>query len=151
MGSTGSTVKDSSQQAAGLGKSDEEIVLLMMPVYYCAESVSKEEHKLAADSWQLILSNSSPGYLELKKTDPSTKYNSAIMMFYNSFYSRLFDIHPLAQDLFRDAKSQGKFLVKMISLSLSEVNDAMKYEKTLRKLAEIHNERGIKAIECKPY
>lgn len=44
-------------------------------------------------------------------------------------------------------KSQGKFLVKMISLSLSEANDADKFERTLVKLAEVHNERGVKAVE----
>eukprot|EP00401_Gymnodinium_catenatum_P081185 CAMPEP_0117528724 /NCGR_PEP_ID=MMETSP0784-20121206/37461_1 /TAXON_ID=39447 /ORGANISM="" /LENGTH=131 /DNA_ID=CAMNT_0005325017 /DNA_START=314 /DNA_END=709 /DNA_ORIENTATION=- len=35
----------------------------------------------------------------------------------------------------------------MISLSLSEMQDVIKFEKTLVKLAEIHNERGVKAIE----
>lgn len=59
------------------------------------------------------------------------------MYYYNCFYERLFDIHPLARDLFKDFNSQGKFLVKMISLSPSEKADPDKYEKTLVKLAEM--------------
>lgn len=144
MGGTGSTADQSS---AALGKNDEEIVLLMMPVFYNAEVLSKEEHKLATECWQAVLNNSAPGFLQKKKSDPNFKFPTAILYFYDCFYSRLFDIHPLARDLFKDAKSQGKFLVKMISLSLSEMADVVKFEKTLVKLAEIHNERGVKAIE----
>ena len=44
-------------------------------------------------------------------------------------------------------KSQGKFLVKMISLSLSMLNEQEKFELVIRKLAEVHNERGVKAVE----
>jgi hemoglobin-like flavoprotein len=132
-----------------LDKTEEEIVMLMMPVYYCADILTKDEHKMASASWQLILNNTAPGYLALKKNNPNFKFTSSILFFYDTFYLRLFDIHPLARDLFKDAKSQGKFLVKMISLSLSEHADVVKYEKTLIKLAEIHNERGVKAIECK--
>jgi hypothetical protein len=46
-------------------------------------------------------------------------------------------------------KSQGKFLVKMISLSLSTLLDKSKFVDTMNKLAEVHNGRGVKSIECK--
>jgi hypothetical protein len=46
-------------------------------------------------------------------------------------------------------KSQGKFLVKMISLSVTILLDKVKFVETMTKLAEVHNERGVKAIECK--
>lgn len=153
MGATASSNPNNSKggksNAANLDKTEEEIVLLMMPVYYCADILTREEHKMASDSWQLILNNTAPGFVHLKNTTPNFKFTSSILFFYDTFYQRLFDIHPLARDLFKDAKSQGKFLVKMISLSLSEHSDVIKYEKTLIKLAEIHNERGVKAIECK--
>jgi hypothetical protein len=48
-------------------------------------------------------------------------------------------------------KSQGKFLVKMISLALSELEDRNKFEKNLVKLALMHYERGVKAVECKSF
>lgn len=133
-----------------LNKSSEEVVRLMMPVYYNDEPISTNEHELAHNSWKLILNNTSPEFLA-RKNDPNFTYPACIMFFYNSFYTRLFDIHPLAKELFKDMKSQGKFLVKMISLSLSESNDVDKYERTLIKLAEIHNDRGVKAVECKSY
>ena len=46
-------------------------------------------------------------------------------------------------------KTQGKFLVKMISLCLSEITDTDKLTVTLTKLTEVHNTRGVKSIECK--
>lgn len=148
--SASSSNNNNANKNTPLDKTEEEIVLLMMPVYYCADILTRDEHKMASDSWQLILNNTAPGFVHLKSTTPNFKFTSSILFFYDTFYQRLFDIHPLARDLFKDAKSQGKFLVKMISLSLSEHNDVVKYEKTLIKLAEIHNERGVKAIECKP-
>jgi len=44
-------------------------------------------------------------------------------------------------------RAQGKFLVKMLSLSLSLLNDNDKFTATLVDLAEKHCLRGIKAIE----
>ena len=45
-------------------------------------------------------------------------------------------------------KSQGKFLVKMITLTLQLANQEEKFIETMVKLAEVHNARGVKAIEC---
>ena len=69
---------------------------------------------------------------------------------YDSFYTRLFDIHPMSRYLFKNGmKSQGKFLVQMISLALSELSDPAKFDRTLTKLAEVHYHRGVRAVECK--
>lgn len=147
----GGNSKNDRKSASGtsnLLKSEEDIVRLMMPVYYNEEPITQDELDIAHNSWKLILNNTSPEFMARKK-DPSFTFPTCIMYFYNSFYDRLFDIHPLAKDLFKDMRSQGKFLVKMISLALSEKSDPVKYEKTLAKLAEIHNERGVKAVECK--
>ena len=46
-------------------------------------------------------------------------------------------------------KTQGKFLVKMLSMCLSEMNDPVKFNETMTKLTETHNNRGIKSTECK--
>jgi len=43
--------------------------------------------------------------------------------------------------------AQGRFFVKMISLSLSLLEDKAGFVKTLTKLTETHNQRGIKAVE----
>ena len=44
-------------------------------------------------------------------------------------------------------KSQGKFLVKLLSLALSLLNDNDKFTAILVDLAEKHCIRGVKAIE----
>lgn len=123
----------------------------MMPVYYSPESLSDADFTLAQKCWEMILNNTAPRFVEKRKTDTEfrTKFTTCIMYFSECFYQRLFDVHPMARNLFRDMKSQGKFLVKMISLSLSEKADPQKFEYTLVKLAEVHNDRGVKACECK--
>lgn len=154
MGASPSTNRGRSvsrSHATSLQRNETEVVKLMMPVYYNDEKTTLEELEAATASWKAILNNVAPEFLRMKKTDPAFLHPSSIVYFYNSFYARLFDIHPLAKDLFRDVKSQGKFLVKMISLSLSEDQDPTKFNDTLTKLAEIHNERGIKAVECTDY
>lgn len=75
------------------------------------------------------------------------------MFFYDTFYHRLFDVHPMCRSMFKSGlKTQGKFLVKMISLCLSEINsDPQKFNQTLVNLTEVHNTRGVKSIECQYY
>jgi hypothetical protein len=126
-----------------------DIVNLMMPLYYSTEKLSKEEYDSASASWNSILNDQAANYLLLKK-EKSIESSSCISFFYDSFYMRLFELHPLAKALFKKGiKSQGTFLVQMISLALNELNNPIKIKNTLIKLAEVHNERGIKAIECK--
>ncbi len=113
----------SSSAASHLNKSQNTVVALMMPLYYSGEDISVEERQFASDAWQLILHDTSPEYLA-RKTDPDFTYASCVTFFYDTFYLRLFDIHPMAKALFKSGmKSQGKFLVQMISLSLSELDD----------------------------
>lgn len=142
----GSATKPDAQNA--LKKSEENIVALMMPVYYSTEQLTDTEFEAAKACWASIVTNTAPAFLALRR-DASFGHSTCITYFYHNFYTRLFDIHPMSKELFRDVNMQGKFLVKMLSLSLSERSDPEKYENTLIKLAEIHNERGIKAVECK--
>jgi hypothetical protein len=138
----------SSSSLPSLRNSETEIVNLMMPIYYTNEKITSEENNSVNRSWNMILTDESTHYQTLK-LEPSFKYSSCITLFYDSFYSRLFELHPSAKNLFKKGiKSQGNFLVRMISLSLSEINDSQKFNSTLVKLAEVHNDRGVKAIEC---
>ena len=146
---SGDRKKSKSLQIADLKKNEKEIIRLMMPVYYSPEDINPTERKLAQDAWQLILDDKSPAFLAQRGT-PGFEYQSCVTFFYDSFYTRLFDIHPLSRQLFKNGmKSQGKFLVKMISLALSELDDPHKFDLTLIKLAEIHYQRGVKSVECK--
>lgn len=150
MGGAPSNAKnDRATSAKSLHKSEAEIVRLMYPVFYNSEGITPEERKRASDSWQLILDDKSPEFLQ-HKGQPDFPYTTCVTFFYDSFYTRLFDIHPMCRQLFKNGmRSQGKFLVKMISLALSELDDPGKFDKNLVKLAEIHYERGVKAVECK--
>jgi hypothetical protein len=144
--SSASSVAKSS--AAHLYKSQADIVNLMLPLYFTVSNVDSDELLMASESWRTILQDESPDYIS-KKTSPDFHYSSCVVYFYDSFYTRLFDIHPMAKMLFKNGmKSQGNFLVKMISLALSELEDKSRFDKTLVKLAEIHNQRGVKAVEC---
>jgi hypothetical protein len=138
----------SSAASQHLQKSQNAIVQLMLPLYYTSGEVSTVERELALTSWKLILDDKAPDFLRNVGT-PDFQYNSSVTFFYDAFYCRLFDIHPMARALFKNGmKSQGRFLVRMISLSMSELDDPAKFDRNLVKLAEIHNQRAVKAVEC---
>lgn len=143
----GSSVSSVNYELLKKSKTDD-IVKLLMPLYYIEEPLTVEEHKLASDSWDNILNSRSPIFKDKKKNQKNFFYPDCVSFFYHRFYSRLFDIYPGAKELFMNTRSNGKFLVKMISLSLSEFDDPEKFEATLIKLAHLHNEKGIKALEC---
>jgi len=143
MGSGSSTAS----KHKNLGKNQKDIVKLMMPLYFDPVEITVEEHKLAEYWWQLILTDKTPEFLTKKGTE-GFSYQSCVTFFYDNFYVRLFDIHPAAKDLFKTGmKGQGKFLVMMLSLALSELEKPAQFDKSLLKLAEIHYKRGVKAVE----
>lgn len=132
-----------------LGKSELVIIDLMMPLYFDPVDCSLLEHQVAEQSWNLVLTDSSPEFL-VKKGTEGFPYTSSVTLFYDTFYVRLFDIYPTAKQLFKsDIKDQGKFLVMMMSLALSEYSKPSQFDKSLVKLAEIHFKKGVKATECK--
>ena len=124
-----------------------ELINLMMPVFYTELPLTESDVVLAKASWRMITDDTAPGFLALKGT-PGFDFPSCIMYFFDNFYSRLFDVHPMCRPMFKSGlKSQGKFLVKMISMAVSLINEPVKFQQTLIKLTETHNERGVKAIE----
>lgn len=122
--------------------------IFFRPVFYLDALIDKEDIDKAKASWSMITNDTAPGFLALKGT-PGFDFPSCIMMFFDTFYSRLFDVHPMCRPMFKSGlKSQGKFLVKMISMAVSLIDDNVKFTQTLVKLTETHNVRGVKAIEC---
>lgn len=126
-----------------------EIILLMMPVYYINDAViSDRDLTLAKGAWLQIIEDRSEEYLKQKREDPSFDHASCISWFYSVFYARLFNIHPMCRPLFTSGiVSQGKFLVKMVSLILNSVKKKEKFVKTMEDLAMRHCERGIRGVE----
>lgn len=129
-----------------MDRSQAEIVALMMPVFYIEEPITKEEIGLAKQSWGTITDDSAPGFVALKGTPDCPP--SCIIYFFDSFYNRLFDIHPMCRPMFKKGmKTQGRLLVKIISMAVSMIDDPDKFSLTMVKLTETHNDRGIKSIE----
>jgi hemoglobin-like flavoprotein len=82
------------------------------------------------------------------KKDPNFHQASCISWFYSNFYERLFDVHPMCRPLFTSGIiSQGKFLVKMVSLILNSLKNKDKFIHAMEDLAMRHCERGVRGVE----
>lgn len=82
------------------------------------------------------------------KKDPNFHQASCISWFYSIFYERLFDVHPMCRPLFTSGIiSQGKFLVKMVSLILNCLKNREKFIRAMEDLALRHCERGVRGVE----
>ena len=63
--------------------------------------------------WNLIINDEAPGWLSVKNKPENTD-KTAIVIFYELFYRRLFDAHPSCKPLFKnDPVIQGKALTHM--------------------------------------
>lgn len=125
------------------------IVSTMMPVYYIhGVAVTPEDIQLAKDCWSLIVENKSEAFLSKQSEDPTFRPHSCMTWFFNSFYARLFDVHPLCKPLFKSGlQTQGRFLIQMISTTLGQLRNPSEFKNTMRTLTIRHSERGVKAIE----
>ena len=127
-----------------------DIIKFIMPIYYTTEIINHEDILIASFSWQTVLNNLSPQFL-VAKVDSSFAYSSCVVYFYDSFFTRLFDIHPQSKVLFNSGmKQQGKFLTKLINLSISEFSIKKKSD-LLKRFSELYDELGFQAAECKFY
>jgi hypothetical protein len=54
-------------------------------------------------------------------------------------------VHPYARMMFKDAKSQGNFLVAFFSFIFTAFENPPVYQAKLNYLGEIHSLRGVKA------
>ena len=77
-------------------KSEAEIVRLMMPLYYTTDPVTDADLENAKLVWTMIIDDTAPEYVKFKETPEGANISSCVMYFYDSFYTRLFDIHPVS-------------------------------------------------------
>jgi hemoglobin-like flavoprotein len=120
----------------------------MMPVFYIDNAeVSDEEIAMAKNTWNLVVDDKSAQF-KLEKQNPEFEQSSCISWFYTIFYDRLFNVHPMCRPLFTSGiVSQGKFLVKMMSLTLNCIANKNKFTKSMEDLALRHCERGVRGVE----
>jgi len=126
---------------------DKAVVKLMQPAYYCSIPLTVEDSARAKASWDHIVNNTSPLFLELKAKGELLEFEKAEEWFHKTFYRRLFDVHPLAQHMFRDPSAQGKFLVALFSFIFTSLEDNEKFDQILVRLAKSHSDKGVKAVE----
>ena len=137
-----------SSVAVTLEQTEEELTELMMPPYFIRNVVVTEDDiKLGRASWKLILDGRSRVFLELKST---TGHESAscLTWFYDSFYTRLFDVNPSARPLFKtNLQSQGRVLMGVISTALNQLKDPDSFNQMLVNLAHVHSQRGVRGMQ----
>mmetsp|Transcript_22032 Transcript_22032/g.22763 ORF Transcript_22032/g.22763 Transcript_22032/m.22763 type:complete len:249 (-) Transcript_22032:116-862(-) len=125
----------------------EESMIWLMPVYYTREALTKEDLDTCNNMWNGILHDTIPNYL-IQSTKPGFEYNCCRAWFYHTFYNRLRDLHPYTTGLFINGiDTVGVFMVKMISVSFTQLQKKTDFESSMRALAIRHCERGIHANE----
>ena len=145
MGSGGSVLPSVSNPKVSI----DELVTLMMPVYYTHNAeITSEMLAVARECWKNIIEQDrSVAFLEMKK-NPTFEFSNCAIWFYTVFYDRLFDVHPLCKPLFKNGLvSQGRFLVRMVTTTVNALAYPEKFKQALEGLAVRHCERGVKATE----
>ena len=98
MGSGVSGLPGLKSTHAAITRSTNEIAGLLMPVYFLDDDPTPEDVEIASMKWNLIIDDKST-HFHRKKGMPGYHQASCIMLFYDSFYQRLFDIHPVSLKL----------------------------------------------------
>lgn len=133
-----------------MGLSEQDVVRLMMPLYYTRATLTEEELKAATHAWKMITNDVSPYFNSMKQSRAPQPYDTCLEYFFYIFYTRLFDVHPAAKPLFqRHINKQGTFFVRFLSMSLEQIRNEEAWTKMFRNLAEIHTKLGVRAMECK--
>eukprot|EP01039_Chlorochromonas_danica_P002896 gene2896-3161_t len=124
---------------------EEEIVALLMPLYYTTEPLTAEEREAAVYVWKLIVKNQCQHFNTYKTMHPE-RFKTVADFLHITFYERLFEIHPSCRSLFtRDISKMN--LIPMVSLCLTKFDDPVGLKRSLANLVNVHNHIGVKAVE----
>eukprot|EP00981_Chlorochromonas_danica_P007377 scaffold1699_cov252-Ochromonas_danica.AAC.11 len=130
------------------GKSVEEILRFVTPVYHTRQPLSPKELEAVILTWRMIAGNKCPEFNRLREANPNLEWKICPEYFPIVFYDRLFDVHPQCRQLFlRPINKQGGYLVQYLSLCIDQLTDPIKLKQSLIYLAQVHNKIGIKAYE----
>ena len=100
----------------------------------------------AKRSWELVTNDTCEEFVKMKAAGGAK--SSCLAWFYDTFYDRLFDVHPSSRALFRGNMTlQGKALVHMITGALSLLDNLPKLVDALHSLAKTHNTKGVLATQ----
>lgn len=70
--------------------------------------------------------------------------------FGNRFVKRFIEVHPVVKHMFnKNTVKQGTLFFRMISFTVTALDDESKFESQFAALVKTHNRMGIRAVECK--
>lgn len=125
----------------------EEIVRAFYPSFHVHDhKITPELVSLVSNHWRAIREGELPSF---KKFHEQNEHSSAPVLFYDTFYDRLFEIAPECKKLFKGGISkQGPALFKMINaaVTLLDNNDTTALTQALTDLAVRHNEYNAKPV-----
>mmetsp|Transcript_2146 Transcript_2146/g.2107 ORF Transcript_2146/g.2107 Transcript_2146/m.2107 type:complete len:251 (+) Transcript_2146:67-819(+) len=125
----------------------EDTMIWMMPLYYTKDEIVDQDIQNCQAAWDGILHDTHQNFLEMKGT-PGFPFDSCRIWFYHTFYHRLMETQPYTRGLFvNGVDTVGVFMVKMISMCLTQLQKKTEFENTLKALALRHCQRGIQANE----
>lgn len=138
-----------------MGGTSSTLIYSVYPVYYVpgtTDSVNEEDIEAAKTAWTLICDNSSASWkrkLAAQQEGQQAEGDesmSHLTFFFETFYARLFDVHPGSRVLFKNSiRAQGKALVGMISAAVSLLRNPEKLVPALEGLAVGHAKKGVLA------
>jgi hemoglobin-like flavoprotein len=125
----------------------EHTMVLMMPVYYVKDEINETDIANCQSTWDGILHDSLASFLAMKGT-PGFPHETCRSWFYHTFYNRLMETQPHTRGLFvNGVDTVGIFMVKMLSMCLTQLQKKTEFENTLKSLALRHCQRGIQVNE----
>lgn len=129
---------------------------------YCVRgaTLSVEQRRLLTSSWEACMRGTRAGSASLGDAEPTDDVaasslsslrvqqsitKSPIVLFYDSFYDRLFELCPNAQGVFPSSlHARGRKLVEMVKWIVVLLGDSQKSATELRALAERHVKYGAR-------
>lgn len=128
------------------------LVDMVMPSYFVRSPVTDELLASARTAWTSILNNSASRYKrECRHTEFEDAHPTALQFFTETFFARLFDVHPEVIPTLSKVKDREAFMRNMMEFALSDPSDQSVFENALEHFAEIHHKRGVRASECKQF
>jgi hypothetical protein len=138
------------QDAVGRKINEDELMRVLMPIYYLSDPITPFEQKQAVKAWKLVANGQAAEFYRLRKANPvEITCNTPMEFFGNRLVKRFIEVHPVVQHMFsKNTLKQGTLFFRMIAFTMSALDDDSKFDSQFVTLAKTHNRMGIRAVEC---
>lgn len=129
---------------------EEDLLYIVLPVYYTSQALLPHEKEFVIKSWKQIVNARAPEFWRIKKEKGEEEPSKTPLEYFgHHFWTHFIDVHPACRALFTKGTSKlGVAFGRMISFLVSEMDDRDKLRNNLTTLINSHNKMGIKAAEC---